>query len=256
VNRAGNVLYALVVALLVCGACSPMHRGATVAPATGAAATPRLYVAIGASETRGQGTDNPLRQAWPQDVFRALPANYSLINLGVPGATVADALADEVPFAERLHPALVTVWLNVNDLLSLVPPDRYATQLGELIGRLRSTGATVLVANTPPLDRLPAYLACEDPSAHPGVCSDAVPRPVPAPQVVDAAVDAYNVAIAAVVAQHGARLVDLHAAGLAARARGQESSLVSADGFHPNAAGAQLVADQFAAGLRAARVLP
>jgi acyl-CoA thioesterase-1 len=213
------------------------------------AAPARLYLAIGASETRGVGTDDPLRQSWPQDLFRTLPANYRLVNLGIPSATVATALTDELPIAETMHPALVTVWLNVNDLLSVVPSSTYQSQLDLLVHRLRATGAAVLVANTPPLDQLPSYLACGDPVAHPGGCPSFVPRPLPSPRQVAAAVDGYNVAIAAVVAQEGAVLVDLHRAGVAARDQGTEASLISADGFHPSAAGAVVIARQFALAL-------
>jgi lysophospholipase L1-like esterase len=243
---------AVVAIAVVCTACtsSNQKRSAVAGPAP----PRRLYVAVGASETRGEGTDNPLRQAWPQDLFRTLPAGYSFVNLGIPGATVADALAEELPLAESLRPTLVTVWLNVNDLLGLVGVDRYTSELTELISGLRSTGATVLVANTPPLDELPAYLACEDPANHPGICSPSVPQPVPPPAVVDGAVDTYNAAIAGVVTEEGATLVDLHAADLAVRARGGEAALISADGFHPNAAGAQAVADQFAAVIAAHRL--
>src|SRR5260370_21708240 len=84
------------------------------------------YVAIGASETQGLGTDNHLRQAWPQDVFRALPPGYTFVNFGIDGATVADALAQELPLARTLHPAVATVSLNVNDLLRRVAPPRPA----------------------------------------------------------------------------------------------------------------------------------
>ena len=238
--------------ILAAAACAGGPTSRSRAAATRVSSPARMYVAIGASETRGVGTDNHLRQAWPQDLFRALPAGYTLVNFGIDGATVADALAQELPLARTLHPALATVWLNVNDLLSGVSSARYRAQLLSLIGALRSTGATVLVANTPPLDRLPAYLACVDPAHYPGGCPGAVPRPVPTPQQVNAAVDGYNAVIASVVSQTGAVLVDLHAAGLAARARGAEPSLISGDGFHPNSAGAQLVADQFLAALNRA----
>ncbi|MGH9156542.1 MAG: GDSL-type esterase/lipase family protein, partial [Acidimicrobiales bacterium] len=65
-------------------------------------------------------------------------------------------------------------------------------------------------------------------------------------------VDAYNAATAAVARRQQAILVDLHAAGLAARAAGTEPGLVSADGFHPSTEGYALVARTFADALRAA----
>lgn len=82
-----------------------------------------LYVAIGASETVGAGSSDPLRQSWPQVLFRAaFTRRATFVNLGVPGATVAEALEQEVPYAEELRPDVVTIWLNVNDLVTGVPP--------------------------------------------------------------------------------------------------------------------------------------
>ena len=50
-----------------------------------------------------------------------LPPAASFVNVGVPGATVADALEVQVSQAMALRPGLVTVWLNVNDLIKGVP---------------------------------------------------------------------------------------------------------------------------------------
>src|SRR5260370_13403585 len=96
------------------------------------------------------------------------------------GATGADAVAEDLRLARPLHPAVATVWLNVNDLLGGVPPDRYEAELLSLVRSLRGGGATVLVANTPPLDRLPAYLACIGPIHYSGGVAAAVPLPAPA----------------------------------------------------------------------------
>ena len=243
----GAVVSVVAVTALMGAACS---AGRTRAPGNAIAPNtkpPQVYVAFGASETRGVGTDDPLREAWPQDLYRSLPANYRLVNLASPGGTVSSALTQALPVAESLHPALATVWLNTNDLLTGVPAATYQTQLAELIHRLRATGAAVLVANTAPLDDLPAYVACYDPAAHPGGCPGFIPRPVPSPTLVAAAVDRYNQAIAAAATQEGAVLVDLHRAGLAARANGTRAGLISADGLNPDAAGAQAIARAFAA---------
>jgi lysophospholipase L1-like esterase len=70
---------------------------------------------------------------------------------------------------------------------------------------------------------------------------------VPPPDQLNAMVDAYNAAIARVVQREGAVLVDLHAAGEVAD---QHPNWVSADGFHPNAAGYAQIAAQFAAAYR------
>jgi acyl-CoA thioesterase I len=229
-------------------ACTP-HRPAVPA---GTADGPAVrYVAVGASETVGVGADDPLRDAWTQVFYRtALPRASTFVNLGVAGSTVADALTAQVPAAVELQPDLVTVWLNVNDLIAGVSARDYETRLGEAVHRLRRGGATrVLVGNTPALDRLPAYVRCR---ANPGdpLCAGALgARRLPDPAAVRAAVDAYNAAITRVADREGAIVVDLHATEARAVAAGTDAALVSGDGFHPSTAGHRAVAAAFAAAL-------
>ncbi len=211
------------------------------AGAAEAAGAPR-YVVVGASDAVGYGAEDPDTDAWPEVLKRTvLPPAAELVNLGIPGATVAVALDRELPDALAEDADVVAVWLSVNDLLAQVPTATYEEQLGRLVRALRNgAGARVLVGNAPPLDRLPIYLACRtDPRCLGGS--------LPGPEVINGAVVAYNAAIDRVVAAEGAELVDLHAATLAARAAGTEASLVGADGFHPSTAGHRTVAAAFAA---------
>ncbi len=243
----GVVVLVAVLVVLAAGCASPKPKvaGPPLAPPP----VRVVYVAVGASETVGIGAADPLNEAWPQVLFRKdLPPGTVLENFAIPGATVADALQREVPDAVAQSPALATVWLNVNDINRLVPVATYKQQLDDLVHRLRRGGATrVLVANTPPLDHLPGILACGD-RPPPGVRCLAN-GPLPGLAALDATVDAYNAAVAQVVQSEGAVLVDLHAAGLAARADGSEASLVASDGFHPSTVGHAAIAAQFAAGL-------
>lgn len=192
-----------------------------------------LYVAVGASESVGEGAQDPLTQAWTQVFFRtALPSGYRFVNLGIPGATAAQALAEELPEALRLEPDVVTVWLNVNDIVRQVSASQYEQHLRELVHKLRRDGKTeVYVANTPPLDILPVVQGFG--------------------ALANAAVAAYNEVIARVVKDEGAHLVDLHAAGVAARDRGDAARLVAGDGFHPSTEGHAAVAAEFAATYKA-----
>lgn len=207
-----------------------------------------VYVAVGASETVGFGADRPETQAWPAVLKKEALPKARFVNLGIPGATVATALEQELPKAVELSPTIVTVWLNVNDLIARVPLATYESQLTQLVRALRRGGATrVLVANTPPLDRLPAYLAClpGPPAGSAAKC----PLPAgaaPSPELVRLGVSAYNKIIAKVAAAEGADVVDLHAAGLAARSKNQEAALFGTDGFHPSSAGHKAVAEAFA----------
>ena len=234
-----------VVAVLVAACSTPGDD--SLAPPPAPPGPPVVYVAVGASETAGVGSDQPLREAWPQVLFRtALPPSTVFVNLGIPGATLATALREELPQAIELAPTLVTVWLNVNDLLAGVTPADFERDLGTLLRGLRRGGRTrVLVANVPPLDQLPAYLACR-PTAPSASAPCEFDRPVPGPDALNRTIDAYNAATGRVLTREGALLVDLHEVGLAARRSGTEASLVSADGFHPSTAGHAAVAAAFA----------
>lgn len=236
--RTRSAALALVACLLAVGACTGARPA--LPPPAATSGTPPTYVAVGASETTGVGSDQPLRDAWPRVLARtALPEGTVFVNMGIPGATVAQALAEEMNRALLVRPTVVTVWLNVNDMIRGVGPADFERQLDTLVKALRRDGATrVLVANTPPLDRLPAYQAGR------------ILGSLPSPEVVEQAVDDYNQATARVVNRQGALLVDLHALGLTARAAGNDASLVSGDGFHPSTAGHAAVAGAFSEVLR------
>jgi lysophospholipase L1-like esterase len=208
------------------------------------APVPVVYAAIGASETYGIGATDRYRQAWPQVFFNdVLPRSAVLYNFGIPGATTAQALQDEVPAAIAVHPTVVTVWLNVNDLIRGMSAADYAAQLRQLLHALRRGGQTqVLVANTPDLGQLPAYRACL-PNAPAGGPTCVIPNGlVPTPQAIAAAVDAYNAATSQVAKQEAATLVDLHLNG---DQISQHPEWISADGFHPNARGYAVIAKLF-----------
>lgn len=215
-----------------------------------------VYVAIGASDSLGFGTEDPARQAWPHLFFdAALPAGATLVNLGVPGATVNDAIGEELPYVASLRPTVVTVFLGVNDLRAGVTAPAYGTALRALLSGLRATASTVLVANIPPLDHLPAYLACR-PNPPPGGPPCSVVGSLPPLKELDVQVAAYDREVAAVAAASGATVVDLYAAALVARTDGTEASTVSPDGFHPSPAGHRLIASAFAHAYRRATVAP
>jgi acyl-CoA thioesterase I len=223
------------------GPAAPQRPASTPAPT----APPVVYAAVGASDTAGIGAQDPRSQAWPTVFYEtALPRAAVMYSFGIPSETTQAALAVEVPAALAVRPTVVTVWLNVDDLAAGVTAADYEAQLGQLVHALRRGGAArVLLANTPYLDRLPVYLACRSGA---GACPFA--GAVPAPADLNAAVDAYNAAIARVAQREGAVLVDLHAQG---EVPVQHPDWVSADGFHPNAAGYAAVAARFAAALAA-----
>lgn len=245
-RRALGVLAAALVVAVACSA-PAASRPPTQSPTPAQSQAPAVYVAIGASETAGVGTQDPARQSWPQQLYQRLPATTVYYNFGIPAETTAAAMRDEVPPALAVQPTLVTVWLDVDDLVAGVSAADYEAQLDGLVAALRRGGAArVLVANTPRLDRLPAYAACR-PDPPPG--SPRCPLTgvvLPAPDQLDALIQAYNAAIALVVQRQGAVLVDLYGPGAVSD---QHPEYVSADGFHPSAEGAAAIAGAFAAAL-------
>ena len=245
----------LIAALLGTASCaqsddvtSPGARSGAAVPKAAATPTPSrpVYVAVGASETVGIGAAKPAVQAWPRVLHGKALRTTSYVNVGVSGSTVSQALVQQLPRALAERPKVATVWLNVNDMLAGVTAEAYEVDLRRLVHALRRDGATtVLVANTPRVDKLPAYVAClPDPPADAGTCR--LPGMAPPPSVIRAAVARYNAAIARVVSAEGATLVDLHAAATSFSG----ARLTSGDGFHPSTAGHRAVADAFARVLR------
>ncbi len=165
-----------------------------------------------------------------------------LVNLGVSGSTVGQAINEQLPAALAAEPDVATVWLAVNDLTHLVPVQAYEAQLTSLVHQLRRDGRTqVLVGNMPAVERLPAVRACL-----PGAPTGAVPCRLPVvPDLTEirAVVTTYNAAIARVAKAEGATLVDL--------SKSQDlTELTGTDGFHPSTAGHRLVAAEFARALK------
>lgn len=190
------------------------------------------YVAIGASDTFGIGSDDPYTRNWPTDLVILLKQHLHLINLGIPGITLHDALSSELPIALDAHPTLMTVWLAVNDLASLVPVDSYQHDLQTLLSRLRAAAprARIAVGNVPDLTSVP-YFSDVD------------------PVTLRAHVAAYNTAIASTVADNHAILVDLSGQGYNLQIH---PDYLSDDGLHPSDLGYFQLAQLFYNALSAA----
>jgi lysophospholipase L1-like esterase len=189
------------------------------------------YVAIGASDAYGVGTDDPDRTSWPTDLRDAFGPDVHLINLGIPGATVAQALQDELPIAQVSQPDVITVWLAVNDLVDNVPLATYTQQLQSLLSTLhQDTHARIFVGNIPDLTLLP-FFSKDDPVA------------------LGMQVQQWNRAIAATCDATGAHLVDLFNLW---NELADHPDYISDDGLHPSDIGAQRLAQIFAQAIQAA----
>lgn len=210
-------------------------------PTPGVSAKPVTLAVLGASDAFGVGTDDPDRLNWPDDLATELgsndPAvelgpfrnNVHLINLGIPGATLAQATRDELPIALSVHPDIVAIWLAVNDFAAGLDAATYGEQVTSLLASLlQNTHARVYVANLPDLSLVP-YFSGQDPTA------------------LRAQVQDWNSVIAAACAHEGAHLVDLAADW---KDLASHPEYISGDGLHPSTIGAQRLAGAFAAVIR------
>lgn len=189
------------------------------------------YVAIGASDSVGVGASDPAKGSWPARIAALLPAGATYTNLGVSGSLTAQAQREQLPGAIAQRPTVVTVWLAVNDLNATIDPASYAQALGAIVdGLVQNTSATIFIGNVPDLRGVPVYASVDKTRLAAGI-------------------QAYNDAIAAVARRSSARVVPVDL--FTGSADLVSSATVSSDGFHPSDAGYQLVADRFAAAMRA-----
>jgi acyl-CoA thioesterase-1 len=206
----------LPILMLVVGSCLPGETGRW-------RASPVRYVALGASDSVGVGARDAEREGWVYQVYSRLPAGSKLINLGISGSRIDQAIDQQLPVALAADPELITVWLAVNDLNARVPLERYAADLDRLLGSLEQTRARVLVGNVPDLAQLAAYRGVD-------------------PALVRNEVDSWNAVIASTTLRHGALLVDLHASWTELA---QHPEYIASDGFHPSSEGHARLAELY-----------
>jgi lysophospholipase L1-like esterase len=197
------------------------------------AASPRplTYVAVGASDAVGVGAREPDTEGWVPRFGAHLGHDVRVVNLGVSGSTLAQALDEQLGPAVDAQPDVITVWLAVNDLNSGVTLTRYAQDLDTLLNGLQATRARVLVGNIPDLARLTAA-AGRDPGP------------------LQSKIDSWNQVIAEAAERHGALLVDLHGSW---QEVAEHPEYLSQDGFHPSSEGYARLADVFREALDEAR---
>jgi acyl-CoA thioesterase I len=211
--------------LLSLAACGPTGTRSSSLPNTTSTPAPTsTYVAIGASDAFGIGTNDPDRESWPTVLAGLLGPHTHLINLGIPGEVVSQALGVELPVALASKPNIITVWLAVNDLVDDMPLATYQVALRHLLVSLRDgTRARIFVGNIPDLTLLPHFSTYD-------------------PVALTSQVEQWNSAIASICTQVGVTLVDIHAAW---KSLIYHPEYISGDGFHPSAAGARQLAQLF-----------
>lgn len=207
---------------------TPAYHTATAQPTkSNALQQPLTYVALGASDAVGVGSNQPGSQGYVPLVAAHLPKGSRLINLGVSGIRLHQALTEELPLALSVAPNLVSIWLVANDFVGGVSYGAYIGDLNTLLLQLNAkTHARVVMANLPDLTRLPAFADRADTQKA---------------QMLQA-IQQWNAGIAQAAAHYGVILVDLFSQGSRLTAHPE---YVSADGFHPSAAGYVQIATLF-----------
>jgi len=188
---------------------------------------PVTYVALGASDAVGIGSNIPGSQGYVPLVAAHLPKGSHLINLGISGIQLHEALSQELPLALTTSPNLITIWLVANDFIGGVTYDNYLHDLNTLLQQLQvSTRARVVMANLPDLTRLPAF-ANESSSQKFQMLL---------------AIQQWNRSIAQLAKKYGVVLVDLFSQGSRLTAHPE---YIGRDGFHPSPSGYVQLANYF-----------
>ena len=217
-------LYILILFLASCGQ-SPESQSSNPKQVNQVSNSQITYVAIGASDTFGIGTSDPYTQNWPTDLAEKLGQKVHLINLGIPGITLHDALNLELPVALDSHSELVTIWLGVNDLVNHVPISSYSHDLDFMLMRLRShePSAHILIANIPDLTILPYFTSYNQ-------------------QLLHQQIEQYNATIVHEAQQYHAILVNLSQQNYNLK---DHPEYISNDGLHPTDLGYLQLAELF-----------
>ncbi len=229
----------------ILASCSWPGGRAVDTSATPTGSSQSTYVAIGASDTFGLGTHDPYTQNWANDLGRLLGARYHVVNLGVPGILVHQALDVELPIALDARPDLVTIWLAVNDIAAHVPVASYEQDLDTLLSRLQASRphARIVIANVPDLTALRGFYALYASSgkslSDPNLPASQLQQLTPE---IQQQATLYNTAISNVVRQHKILLVDLSQPGYDLP---NHPEYISADGLHPTSLGYKRLAELF-----------
>ena len=188
---------------------------------------PVTYVALGASDAVGVGSNFPGSQGYVPLVAAHLPKGSHLINLGISGIHLHEALSEELPLALTTSPNLITIWLVANDFVGGVTYDDYMHDLNMLLQQLHtSTHSRIVMADLPDLTRLPAF-ANETPTQKSHMLN---------------AIQRWNTGIVPLAHRYGVVLVDLFSQGSRLTAHPE---YISIDGFHPSPTGYVQLANDF-----------
>lgn len=154
------------------------------------------YVALGDSFTEGVGDEEPDLpngvRGWADRVAEELARtrpDFAYANLAIRGRLLGQIVDEQLEPAIALEPDLVTISAGGNDLIRPGgDPDLLAARLDEVVGRLRATGAAVVLFNGPDIAMTPVLRS------------------------IRGKVGIYNANLFGVAAKHGAVVADMWSA--------------------------------------------
>jgi hypothetical protein len=124
-------------------------------PSTSEPPPPPTYVAIGPPGIPGVNAPDANIPTWVNLLHQKMPAGTSLLSLGEPGMTLADANRSAIPAAIQARPSSVTLWCVFNDSTSGLPLTAYLKELRQALDRLtKETDALVVLLNLPDITLL------------------------------------------------------------------------------------------------------
>lgn len=195
---------------------APVVTASTAAPDSRSSTAPARVAAIGDSLTLhdDQPDRGRLNHSWFALMLRAEPAYEYVYNAAVAGNSTAqmrERLEDEV-LAYR--PDIVFVLGGVNDVASSIPTEQIIANLRAIVVDVQTSGAQAVIATTPPWNTASKR---------------------------DELLD-LNAAIKSLAEELGLTLIDFYAA--TAAPDGTWLPETTGDGLHPNAVGAELMAEE------------
>lgn len=179
-------------------------------PAPAERVTGPSVIILGDSLTAGLGLD--VSDSFPARIQRKLDAagyDFHVVNAGVSGDTSAGALRRLDWALGEGTPRVLVVALGGNDGLRGLPPEQLEANLSAIIARGRERGLTVILAGM---------------EAPPNFGADYTTR--------------FRAVYPRLAERHGIRLIPFLLEGVAG-----EAALNQGDGIHPNARGAEMIAD-------------
>lgn len=112
---------------------------------------PLRFVVLGDSTAAGVGAGTA-ESSYPADLARMFAEDGRRVELtgyGVSGTRVADVLEKQVPLIEEMRPDLVFIGIGANDATHLTRLSSVTSAMEEILQRVKSTGARVVVAGAP-----------------------------------------------------------------------------------------------------------